>query len=63
LAGLVSWRLLDAEGGIIVQRRDGFWGKIEADFKGGVLTVTLPKTQEAQKKQIAIKMAWLFSAL
>jgi HSP20 family protein len=31
--------------------------KIEAAFKSGVLTVTLPKTQEAQKqeKQIAIK--------
>jgi HSP20 family protein len=33
--------------------------KIEANFKNGVLTVTLPKTPEAQKseKKIAIKKA------
>ena len=34
-------------------------GKIEANFKNGVLTVVLPKTAEAQKpeKKIAIKAA------
>jgi len=34
-------------------------GKIEANFKNGVLTVTLPKTAEAQKpeKKIAVKAA------
>ncbi len=34
-------------------------GKIEANFKKGVLTVTLPKTTEAQKaeKKIEIKAA------
>ena len=33
--------------------------KIEANFKNGVLTVTLPKTVQAQKseKKIAIKKA------
>ena len=33
--------------------------KIEANFKNGVLTVTLPKTEQAQKseKKIAIKKA------
>ena len=29
-------------------------GKIEANYKSGVLTVTLPKTAEAQKKQTVI---------
>ena len=29
-------------------------GKIEANYKSGVLTVSLPKTAEAQKKQTAI---------
>jgi HSP20 family protein len=33
--------------------------KIEANFKNGVLTVTLPKTPQAQKseKKVAIKTA------
>ena len=32
-------------------------GKIEANYKSGVLTVTLPKTAEAQKKQTVIPIA------
>ena len=31
--------------------------KIEASFKGGVLTVILPKSPEAQKKQKAIPVS------
>jgi HSP20 family protein len=30
---------------------------IAADYKDGVLTITLPKTKESQSKQIAIKMS------
>ncbi len=30
---------------------------IVADYKDGVLTITLPKTKESQSKQIAIKMS------
>jgi HSP20 family protein len=29
-------------------------GKIEANYKSGILTVTLPKSAEAQKKQTVI---------
>ena len=32
-------------------------GKIDANYKSGVLTVTLPKTAEAQKKQTVIPIA------
>ncbi|MDZ7359272.1 MAG: Hsp20/alpha crystallin family protein [candidate division KSB1 bacterium] len=30
---------------------------ITADYKDGVLTITLPKTKESQRKEIAIKMS------
>jgi len=30
--------------------------KVEANFKNGVLTVELPKTEEAKKKAIQIKV-------
>ena len=38
--------------------------KIDASFKNGVLTVTLPKSTEAQKaeKKITVKAAWVRSA-
>lgn len=32
-------------------------GKVEANYKSGILTVTLPKTAEAQKKQTVIPIA------
>ena len=31
-------------------------GKVRADYKDGVLTVTLPKTEEAKPKQIDVKV-------
>jgi HSP20 family protein len=31
-------------------------GKIAADYKDGVLVITLPKTKESQSKEIAINM-------
>ena len=32
--------------------------KIEADFAGGVLKVTLPKREESKPKQIKVKVSW-----
>ena len=52
ISGSKSHRI---DGGTVVVDAD----KIEANFKNGVLTVTLPKTEHAQKseKKIAIKKA------
>jgi HSP20 family protein len=31
--------------------------KIQADYKNGILTITLPKTEQARPKQIAVQIA------